>query len=192
MISEWGLTATDSAPTEPDRDANPVPGKFGLAALYPDEVFSDGERVFPFRLDAFVEPPGLLFVCGVEFDVGVTLEELLEPVILMVKYLSLDVCQPHDLRPNDLLYLHHVHQLLLRPRPQATFGHPPPKVFASCFICALQKHAPLGHLANFMAFSVHYLLDAKHRKYSRRRSHPRFEKRGFPAAVLIKTRFFVI
>jgi len=89
-----------------DRDANPVASELGVSPLDSNEVFPDGERVFPLRLNAFVESLSLLLVCGVEFNAGVALEESLEFFVFMVEDLSLNVGQPDDLRLDDFLYLH--------------------------------------------------------------------------------------
>jgi len=56
----------DTAATELDLDANPVSCNLRVLAFNSDEVFSDGERVFPFGLDAAVEPLRLLFVRRVQ------------------------------------------------------------------------------------------------------------------------------
>ena len=80
--------------------------------LGPNEVFSDGERVFPFRINALVEPLHLLLVRRVEFDAWISSEEPLESFIFVVEDLALDVGQPHDLRLDDFLDLHLRHQSL--------------------------------------------------------------------------------
>ena len=95
-------------------DAGPVAGDFRVAALDSDEIFSDGERVFSFGLDGFVEPLRLLFVRGVEFNVGIPLQESLEPFVFVVEYLAFSVSQPHDLPLDDFLHLHHDHQFSIR------------------------------------------------------------------------------
>ncbi len=99
----------DTTMTEFDRDADPVPSKFGLTALDSDEIFSDGEWVFSFGLDPLVEPLGLLLVGRVEFNVGVASEEPLESIIFVSENLTLDIGQTYDLCPDDLLHLHHSH-----------------------------------------------------------------------------------
>lgn len=100
----------DPATTEFDWDANPVAGDFGVAPLDPNEVFSDGERIFSLRLDALVKPLCLLLVRGVEFNAGVALQESLEPFVFVVEHLALDIGQPHDFRFDSLLYFHCEHQ----------------------------------------------------------------------------------
>jgi len=98
-----------STTAELDWDANPIAGELGVSMLDPDEVFSDGERVFSFGFDALVESSSLLFICRVEFNAGIPPQEPLKPIVLVVENLALDVRQPHDLCPDDFLHLHHSH-----------------------------------------------------------------------------------
>ena len=111
-LTVWLDCAPDPAATELDWNANPVARDFGVSALDSDEVFSDGERVFSFGLDALVEPLGLLFVRRVEFDAWVSFEEPLESFVFVVEDLMLNVGQPHDLRLDDFLHLHYSHQFV--------------------------------------------------------------------------------
>ena len=100
----------DPAASELDWDADPVAGNFRVVAFDSGEVFSDEERVFSFGIDAAVEPLGLLFVGGVEFDALVAPQETLKPVVLVIENLALYTRQPNDLRLDDLLNLRFIHQ----------------------------------------------------------------------------------
>jgi len=84
----------DATPAEFDRDADPVTGDFGIATLDPDEVFSDGERIFSLWVDTAVESLGLLFVRRVEFDAGIAPQEPLQPIVFVVNDLALILVSP--------------------------------------------------------------------------------------------------
>jgi len=121
-------------------DANPVASDFCVTPLDSDEVFSDGERVFMVGLNALVKPFGLLFVCRVEFDAGVALEEPLEPIVFMVEYLALDAGQPHDLCLDDFLHLRFNRQILFTvPRSSDFRGEVTESIRIVALIPALKK-----------------------------------------------------
>jgi len=126
----------NSASTELDWDANPVAGNFRITMFNTNEVFSNGDGILPFGLDALIEPLSLLFVGRVEFGAGVTSEESLKSFVLVVEDQTLDVGQLHDLRLDDLLNLHRKHRYTFAPHRSSPFGTPPTESIRF-FLCSI-------------------------------------------------------